>query len=151
MNSVSARLPCHLLKGPLKVDFLDIYLTTSFRVRKLKNRSALRVIFFSKIFKIEYKFKKWKRNWEKVFRFLDNSIWKLCYKLCVLRREYLSSAVNGIANSPKILNITQRDFSTWIAFTVINKYGKDTVVQISTVFLPGYHVTCGRVFLIWTF
>ena len=36
--SVSARLPCYLSKGPLKEDFLDIYLTTFLGVRKIKKR-----------------------------------------------------------------------------------------------------------------
>ena len=35
---------------------------------------------------------------------------KFCNKLPLLRREYLSSGVNEIANTPKILHITQRDF-----------------------------------------
>ena len=46
-SSVSARLPCYSLKGRLKPDFLDIYLTTFFEVRKFKNTSAMRVITFS--------------------------------------------------------------------------------------------------------
>ena len=40
-------ITCYLSKGSLKRDFLDIYLTTSFGVSKLKNTLAMRVIFFS--------------------------------------------------------------------------------------------------------
>ena len=35
-----------LLKGLMKGDFLDIYLTTYLRVCKFKNTAATRVIFF---------------------------------------------------------------------------------------------------------
>ena len=42
------------------------------------------------------------KNPEKVFRFLDKSVWSCCRKLCVLRQEYLSSEVNVLANSLKI-------------------------------------------------
>ena len=69
LNSVSARLPCYLSKRPLKRDFLDIYLTTSFGVPKFKNTSAMRVIFFLKMFKIESKFTKCKKNLENILRF----------------------------------------------------------------------------------
>ena len=52
-NSASTRLPSYLWNGPLKRDFLDIYITTFFGVRKFQNTSALRVIFSLKMFKIE--------------------------------------------------------------------------------------------------
>ena len=45
---------------------LNIYLSTSFEVRKLKNISAMTAIFFLKLFKIECKFSKRK---EKVTRY----------------------------------------------------------------------------------
>ena len=44
-DSVWARLPCCFSKGLQKWDFLDIYLTTAFRVCNFKNTSAMRVIF----------------------------------------------------------------------------------------------------------
>ena len=68
------------------------------------------VIFPLKILKIESKFRKWKKNSENIFGFLDNFISKCCYKLALLRREYLSSAVSGLTNSRKIFHITERDF-----------------------------------------
>ena len=70
LNSVSARLPCYLSKRPLKRDFLDIYLTTSFGVPKFKNTSAMRVIFFFKMFKIGSKLQKRKKKFRKYFSFL---------------------------------------------------------------------------------
>ena len=43
-----------------------------------------------------------------------------------------------LTNILKTLHITQKDFFYSIAFTVINKYGRGGVVQISTVFGPPY-------------
>ena len=51
-----------------------------------------------------------KKNGEDIFRFWDNSIWKCCNKLPQLWREYLSSGVNGLTNSLKILHFTNPDF-----------------------------------------
>ena len=65
LNSVSALLPYYLSNDSLKRDFLDIYLTTFFGVRKFKNTSTMRVIFFLKMFKIESKFRKCQKKKEK--------------------------------------------------------------------------------------
>ena len=152
LNSVSARLPCYFSNGPLKGDFWDIYLTTFFRVCKFKNTSAMRVNFFLKMFKIGLKFRKFKKKiGEKVFRFWDNWIWTCWNKLLLLRAQYLSSAVNALTNSPKILHITKRGFSNWISFTLINKYCKDALDHISTVSPHVYHVNCRMVLWNWTF
>ena len=51
-TTVLSHLPCCLSKGPLKRDFLDIYLTTLFGIRNLGNTSAMRVVFFLKVYKI---------------------------------------------------------------------------------------------------
>ena len=64
-NSVLARFQCWLLKGRLKWDFLDIYLTTFFGVGKLTNTSAVTVISFLKMFKIEFIFRKCKKKKKK--------------------------------------------------------------------------------------
>ena len=111
-NTVSTRLPCYLWNDPLKRVFLDIYLTTFFGVRKFRNTSAMRVTLFWKCSKLNLNFEnaEKKKNWEKVFAFWDNCIWRCCHKLSLLRREYLSSAVNVLTNSPVILHITERDF-----------------------------------------
>ena len=74
LKSVSVRLPSYFSKGPLKRDFLDTPLTTFFGDRKFKNPSAMRIIFFLKMFKIESKYRKGKKNSENVFNFWDNSI-----------------------------------------------------------------------------
>ena len=75
---------------------------------KFENKSALRVISFYKNFKIESKFKKIQIKIQKI-SFVSKIIASK-NKLPLLRRKYLSSAVNGITNSPQILHITQRGF-----------------------------------------
>ena len=107
---VSVRFPCYLSKGPLKRDILDIYLTTFLGVCKIKNTSAMRVIFLLEIFKIKFNFWKCEKKVENIFCFWESCISKCCYKLSLLTRKYLLLAVNGLTNSPKILHITQRDF-----------------------------------------
>ena len=41
-------------------------------------------------------------NPEKVYRFWDKSVWSCWRKFCILRQEYLSSAVNVLAKCVKI-------------------------------------------------
>ena len=56
-NSASEPLPCSLSNGPLKRDFLDIYLTT-FSESLTSKKKCMRVIFCFKIFKISFRFQK---------------------------------------------------------------------------------------------
>ena len=52
-----------LVEGPLKLDFLDIYLTTLLGVRNFGNTSAVRMIFFfRKYSKLNLYFKNAGRN-----------------------------------------------------------------------------------------
>ena len=69
-NSASARFSCYLSNEPLKLDFLDIYLSTFFGDCRFKNTSAMRVIFFLKMLKTESKFRKSKKKLRKCFSFL---------------------------------------------------------------------------------
>ena len=46
-----------LVEGSCETRFLDIYRTTFFRIRNFRNTSAMRVIFFLKVFKICLHFK----------------------------------------------------------------------------------------------
>ena len=50
------------------------------------------------------------KNAEKVFRLLNKSVWSYCRKFGVLRQEYLSSAVNVLANSLKIYDQSKAVF-----------------------------------------
>ena len=108
-NSALANLPCYLLKGPLKRDFLDIYLTTFLESVNSKIHLLWLSPFFRKCSKLNLNLENAKKICENIFRFWHKGIWKCCNKLCLLRREYLSSAVNGLLNTLTILYITQRD------------------------------------------
>ena len=89
LNSVYARLPCCFSKGLEKGDFLDIYLTTVFRVRNFENTSAMRVIFLYEVFEnFSYISKMLKKSSESVFHFRDNWISLASVKLPLLKREY---------------------------------------------------------------
>ena len=133
-----------LVEGSSERIFLDIYLTTYLGVRNIKYTSSVRVIFFWKYSKFNVDFRNWEKNPEQVFCFWDNSIWIGCVKLCLLGREYLSTAVNVLTNKLKVLQRTKRDFSNSIAFTVINKYGKGAVLQNPTGFRLVYNLACRR-------
>ena len=62
------------------------------------------------MFSISCRFQKGIKNPEKVFCFKDNGVWTCCMKVCILRREYVYSAVNVLKNSPNILDLTKADF-----------------------------------------
>ena len=49
-------------------------------------------------------------NSEKGACFLDNKVRIGCVKLSLLRREYLSSAVNVLTSTYKALHLTKTDF-----------------------------------------
>ena len=55
-------------------------------------------------------FKNSKKISEKAFYFGGNCVGIGCVKLSLLRREYLSSAVNVLTNSYKALRPTKKDF-----------------------------------------
>ena len=91
--------------------FLDIYLTTFFGVRKFKKTFKLWwSSFFWNCSKLNLILENAKTNSENIFPFWDKRIWKCSYKVSLLRRKYLSSAFNGLTNSPKILHIIKRHF-----------------------------------------
>ena len=50
------------------------------------------------------------KNPEKVFRFKDKGVWTCCVKVCILRLEYVYSAVNVLTNSPNISDLTKAGF-----------------------------------------
>ena len=63
---VSACLPWYLLKGPVKRDFLEIYVTPFFGLRRFKNSSAMRVSFFLRISELNQNLQKAEKI-EKIF------------------------------------------------------------------------------------
>ena len=70
----------------------------------------MRVIFFRKCSKFDVDLKHAHNNWGKVSCFSDKCISVVCIELSLLRREYLSSAVNVLTKSLETLNITPSDF-----------------------------------------
>ena len=66
--------------------------------------------FLSKYSKFHMDFKNSERNTQKVFCFLDKCFWIACVKFSLLRKEYLSSAVNVLQGSPKVLHISKSNF-----------------------------------------
>ena len=91
--------------------FLCIYLSTFFGVCKFKNTFKLwGASFFWKCSRLNLILESAKTNSENNFPFWDNWIWKCSYKVSLLGRKYLPSAVNGLTNSPKLLHIIKTDF-----------------------------------------
>ena len=114
-----ARLPCSLPTGPLKRDFLDIYLTTFSKsvISKIQNRWGS--FFFSKYLKFKLDFKNAAKNSEKGFCFWDNFIWIGIVNLSLLRTGYFSSVANVLTSSTKICHVNKRDFFQ------LNRLGSD--------------------------
>ena len=84
-NSAWARLRCCLSKGPLKRDFLDIYLTTLSKSVISEIQKFGGSIFFSKYSKFNLNFKNAAKTWETFFCFWDNCIWLGVVKFSLLR------------------------------------------------------------------
>ena len=103
------RLPCCLSKGPLKVDFLDIYLTmfSEYVVSEVQNLWASS--FFSKYSKFNVDFRKAKKNLQQVPCFQDICIWIGIVKLPLLRTGYFSLTANVLRSSPKIWCVNKTD------------------------------------------
>ena len=72
--------------------------------------------FFWKCSKFYVDLRNAEKNSENVFYFWEYSIWIRCVKLSVLRREYLSPAVNVLTKSLNILHGTKIEFFQLISF-----------------------------------
>ena len=99
-----------LIAGYVKRRFLGIYLPTFFAVYNFGNTLDMSFIFFKRMLKISITFQNLRKNLENYFYFWDNCILIGCVKLSLLKREYLSPAVNVLRNNFKIFHITKRDF-----------------------------------------
>ena len=109
-NNVLDPLPCCFWKGTLKVDFLDIYLTTFSELVISEIKNLLGSSFVSKFPRFDLDFQNAAKNWERVFCFWDNSILIGIVKFSRLRTRYWSSPENVLRNSPKIWHVNKRDF-----------------------------------------
>ena len=103
-------MPCCLYKGPLKRDFLNIYLTRFLESVNLEIQKLWGSFSFSKCLKFKLDLKNASKNWEKVFSFWDNCIWIDIVKLSLLRTGYFSLAANVLTSSTKIWHVNKRDF-----------------------------------------
>ena len=79
---------------------------------------------------------------EKIFGFWDKFIWIVSIHLSLLRREFLSSAVNVVRKSLKNIHVFKSDFCNSITFTVFSQADKSALIKIESVFRPVYHVAC---------
>ena len=144
-------MPCCLYKGPLKRDFLNIYLTRFLESVNLEIQKLWGSFSFSKCLKFKLDLKNASKNWEKVFSFWDNCIWIDIVKLSLLRTGYFSLAANVLTSSTKIWHVNKRDFFQ------LNWIGSDKWIwskcceAVSKV--PGnlYRAACPRVLWIGTF
>ena len=109
------------------------------------------IIFFWKYSKFDVRLKNAQKNSEKLFSFWDKSIWIVWIKLSVLRRQYLSSAVNVLAKSVKIFHVTKSKFFQLNYLQIINEYGKGAAFEIKSEFRSIYHVASRGVFSNGTF
>ena len=69
-NNLWALLPCFFFKRRLKRDFTDIYPVTFFGDGNLRNTSAMRIILFLKMLKIQCRFSKCREKLRKSVLFL---------------------------------------------------------------------------------
>ena len=74
------------------------------------------------------------KNQEKVFRFWDKSVWSCWGKFCILRQEYLSSAVNVLAKSLKIYDQSKAVFSQLTLPAIHGKNDNSGALLLSAVF-----------------
>ena len=100
------------------------------------------VIFFWNSSKFNADLKNAEKNREKVFCFWDKCLWIVGIEFSLLRREYLSSAVNLLRKGLKNFHVSKSDFCNSITFRVITQDDKDALIKNESVFWPVYHVVC---------
>ena len=97
-----------LVEGSSQTGLLRHLSDNFFAVRNFGNTKSIRVIFFLKLFKISYRFRKWSNNSEKVFCFRENCISIGIVKLSLLRTGYFSLVGNLLTSRPKIWHVNKR-------------------------------------------
>ena len=98
-----------LVEGFSEMGLLAYLSNHVFQSLELRKYISYKGQFFSKCSKVNVDFKNAENNSEKDFCFLKNCIWIGCIKLPLLRKQHLSSEVNVLTNTPKILHMTKRD------------------------------------------
>ena len=94
-------LTCWLSKEFLKRCFLKSGLTKSFTVCNFRNKVAMTIIFFFKMFKIWCRFQKWIKKIENFFGFKDHWIWVGDNKFSKSPQEYFSLQSICYETSPR--------------------------------------------------
>ena len=74
------------------------------------------------------------KNPEKVLRFWDKSVWSCWRKFRILRQEYLSLAVNVLANSLKIYDQSKAVFFQLTLPGIHGKNDNSGALLLSSVF-----------------
>ena len=137
--------PMLLVEGSFRMWLFRHLSDHVFGVPNFGNRRSLRVIFFSKHWKLIVDFRDAANSSEKFFCFWDNCILIGIVKLSLLTTGYFWSAANVLRRCPKIWHVKKRDVSNSSDLVVINEYDKGAAMQISTVLRHFYHVACRRV------
>ena len=92
--------------------------------------------YISFFLKASKSLKNGEKNWEIVFLFRDDCMWNGWVKLSLLIRQYLWHAVDVLKTVLRFCLSLRESFLNLMPFTVIYKYGKSGVIQISALFIP---------------
>ena len=98
-----------LVKGSSETGGFRLLSDEVFGVPNSGNTKSMTVIFYFKLFKIYCRFQKSRKKLRKRFCFWDNCISIGIVKLCLLRKQYFSSAANVLTGSPKICHVNNID------------------------------------------
>ena len=91
---------------------------------------------FGKCSKFDLNLKNAHKNRGKLFGFCHISIWIVCIELSLLRRVYLSSAVNVLRKGLETLHITTGKFFQLNYLTVTNEFAKGSAFRMNQSFCP---------------
>ena len=150
-ESAWAGFPYCFSKHPLKRDFLDISLSTSFESVTSKIKSLRGSSFLLKCVKMNLDFKNAAKNWERFFCFWDNCMWIGIVNLSLWRTTYFSSKPMCEQAGPRYCMSIKETFSNSIDLAVLNESDQGSVMQLPTVLGHVYHVACRRVLWNGTF
>ena len=129
LTSVSDTLTCWLFISVLTRDFLGIKVTTPFAIYNFADKSAMRLIFFFKMLKIDVESKNGGQNSESSLSFGDNCTFIGCVKNSILLRENSCHLQFTCYETVSRFQIPLRkNFSNSGYFKVIKKYDKTTAI-----------------------
>ena len=109
-DSGSARLSCFFSKGPLKWEFLYIYMITIWEYVIPEIQNLWGSYFSSKCSKFDIYLKNAVKNWQNVLCFWNSCIWIGIVKFSLLKTGLFSLNTTVLTRSPKIWHCKNRDF-----------------------------------------